>query len=104
MNSNANLNFASTPIYPYQELTFENSLPNLYQLRLAKRKQGGCCCTCGKGIKGNIIFLIVMSILTVGFCFCAKLTSLSTMDEYKVLKQKIITLNEEENKLLYSYY
>ena len=65
--SDANLNFAV--IYPYQEITYENSLPLQYQAKLAKRKSGGCCCTCGKGIIGNIIFLIVMCILTLGLSF-----------------------------------
>lgn len=104
VNSNANLNFATIPIYPYQEVAFENTLTQKDQLSLSKHKEGGCCCTCGKGIKGNIIFLIVMCIFTLGLSFGAKLTAFSTMDEYEFIK-KIISINiEEEDDILKSYY
>lgn len=93
---NVNLNFATTPTYPYKEVTYENTLPSNYQGILPPSKRGGCCCTCGKGIKGNIIFLIVMCVLTIGLSLGAKLTSLSTLDEYKILK-KIIIQNLDYN-------
>ena len=106
-NLGMNMNLKANPTtfnYPYQERTFLSTLSPKYQESLSKGREGGCCCTCGKGIKGNIIFLIVMCVFSSALSFIAKFTALSRIDEYKYL-QEIITLKiEEEDKLLMDYY
>ena len=48
------------------------------------------CCHCVKRIKGAIITLLVLSIITIILSFSAKMTSLSSMNEYKYLREKIL--------------
>lgn len=109
-NANMNLNTNIIPLqvitvtYPYQQLSFQDTLLGNSKVAYSKHKQGGCCFTCGIGIKGNIIFLIVMSVFTIAFSLAAKFTAFSTLDEYKYLKT-IVSLEierEERNNIAYS--
>ena len=55
-NQNQILNMHANPIVlsvnsPFNEVTFRNSLSSGYQTAYNKHyKEGGCCCTCGKGL------------------------------------------------------
>lgn len=104
MNLNGNPAQITTSIYPYQEITYLSTLSPRYQLILSNSRPGGWCCTCGKGIKGNFIFLIIMSVFTSGFSLIAKYTALSNIGEYKNLQEKISENEKEVDKVLKLYY
>ena len=88
LNLNANNVIISVPS-SFKEVTFKNCLSLEYQRAYDNHREGGCCCKCGKGIKGAIVFHIVMSIITLVLSFAAKFTSLSSIEEYKNLKDEI---------------
>ena len=103
-NQNQILNMHANPIVisvssPFKEVTFRNSLSSGYQTAYNKHyKEGGCCCTCGKGIKGAIIFHMVMSLFIFGLSFGAKFTTFSSITAYKELKDLVINKIEREDQ------
>ena len=103
-NQNQILNMHANPIVisvnsPFIEETFRNSLSSGYQTAYNKHyKEGGCCCTCGKGIKGAIIFHMVMSLFIFGLSFGAKFTTFSSITAYKELKDLVLNQIEREDQ------
>ena len=77
--------------------------------KLISQKKSSCCYTCGKGIKGNFIFLIVIAIFNIIFGISSKVTSflnrvndvISKEEKKKSMKtmkmQKQIVINLKEN-------
>ena len=61
---------------------------------LISHRKSSCCYTCGKGIKGNIIFLIVMTIFNIVFNIASKVTSFLNRVNDIISKEK----NHENNE------
>ena len=103
MNLNANVVvIPMTPItYPYQDVPFEKTVSS--EKSVKNHRDGGrcCCCSCGVGIKGAIINIMIMSIITIILSISAKYASLSSMDKkYKNLKDAL-SIEIEREDLLY---
>ena len=73
----------------FREVTFEGTLSPSFQNSYQKHKNGSFCCSCGKGIKGAGIYLLVMCGLTLILGIISTMTSLSKIDEYKYLKAQV---------------
>ena len=56
-------------------MDFECYLESKEREDLRSHKKSSCCCTCGKGIKGNLKFLIVMAVFNIIFGIASKATS-----------------------------
>ena len=92
LNPNVNV-VGTTTVIPctYREVTFEEYLSADSKTAYANhREKCFCCCHCVKGIKGAIITLLVLSIITIILSFSAMMTSLSSMNEYKYLREKVL--------------
>ena len=56
-------------------MDFECYLESKEREDLRSHNKSSCCCTCGKGIKGNLKFLIVMAVFNIIFGIASKATS-----------------------------
>ena len=65
--------------------------------KLISHKKSSCCYTCGKGIKGNFIFLIVIAIFNIIFGIASKVTSFLNRVNDVISK-------EERKKEIYENY
>lgn len=87
-NENPN-SIAIQVISTYQEVSFMGTLSANYQKSVINRKSSCCCCSCGNGLKGNLIYLIVMTVITIALGLVCKFTSFTSMQEYKLLKELV---------------
>ena len=75
--------------------------------KLMSHKKSSCCYTCGKGIKGNLIFLIVMAIFSIAFGIASKATSFLNRVNDIIAKEdnenyENTEINSEQSKGKYS--
>ena len=101
-NENPN-SIAIQVISTYQEVSFMGTLSANYQKSVINRKSSCCCCSCGKGLKGNLIYLIVMTVITIALGLVGKFTSLTSMQEYKLLKELVYDNIKNEDKNYFNF-
>ena len=101
-NENPN-SIAIQVISTYQEVSFMGTLSANYQKSVINRKSSCCCCSCGKGLKGNLIYLIVMTVITIALGLAGKFTSLTSMQEYKLLKELVYDNIKNEDKNYFNF-